>query len=106
MTRAFCGCGLPSVDSSALLVLGRFDTGQPPAGLPAIVRVSTKSIADVVSRGVSCLIERPAGGTRFEPVPIGLHFARLCYHERLYPLIFTVSALERVYCLRNEEQRS
>ena len=29
----------------------------------------------------------------FEPSPIGLYFAKLWYSERLYPLIFTVSAL-------------
>jgi squalene-hopene/tetraprenyl-beta-curcumene cyclase len=28
-----------------------------------------------------------------EPSPIGLYFAKLWYYEKLYPLIFTVSAL-------------
>jgi squalene-hopene/tetraprenyl-beta-curcumene cyclase len=28
-----------------------------------------------------------------EPSPIGFYFAKLWYYEKLYPLIFTVSAL-------------
>jgi squalene-hopene/tetraprenyl-beta-curcumene cyclase len=30
----------------------------------------------------------------FEPSPIGLYFAKLWYSEKLYPLIFAVSALK------------
>ena len=37
---------------------------------------------------------------RFPAAPIGLYFARLWYHERLYPLIATVSAL-RVLCAKS-----
>ena len=33
------------------------------------------------------------GRTDFEPSPIGLYFANLWYSEKLYPLIFSVSAL-------------
>jgi squalene-hopene/tetraprenyl-beta-curcumene cyclase len=33
--------------------------------------------------------------------PIGLYFSQLWYHERLYPLVFTVAALERVQGARN-----
>lgn len=41
------------------------------------------------------LAEHTAEGTRFEPSPIGLYFAKLWYWDRLYPLIFTVAALGR-----------
>jgi hypothetical protein len=34
-----------------------------------------------------------AHGTRFPTAPIGLYFARLWYHERLYPVIWTLGAL-------------
>jgi len=34
-------------------------------------------------------------GRRFRTRPIGLYFARLWYSERLYPLVYGVSALER-----------
>jgi len=52
--------------------------------------------ADVaVARACRWLAERTSEGTRFEPSPIGLYFAKLWYWDRLYPLIFTVGALER-----------
>jgi squalene-hopene/tetraprenyl-beta-curcumene cyclase len=48
-----------------------------------------------VARGSRWLAERTAEGTSFPPSPIGLYFAKLWYWDRLYPLIFTVGALER-----------
>ena len=33
-------------------------------------------------------------GTRFPTAPIGLYFARLWYHEQLYPVIWTLGALK------------
>jgi squalene-hopene/tetraprenyl-beta-curcumene cyclase len=50
---------------------------------------------DAVARGRRWLVERTAGGTTFEPSPIGLYFAKLWYWERLYPLIFSAAALGR-----------
>lgn len=44
-------------------------------------------------RGVAWLIERVESGAWREPAPIGFYFAKLWYHERLYPLIWTVGAL-------------
>ena len=49
-----------------------------------------------VFAGVSWLIKRTEGGKRMDPSPIGCYFAKLWYFERLYPLIFTVAALEKV----------
>jgi squalene-hopene/tetraprenyl-beta-curcumene cyclase len=46
------------------------------------------------SRGLAWLIERTNLGRNFEPTPIGFYFARLWYYERLYPIIFSVAALE------------
>jgi squalene-hopene/tetraprenyl-beta-curcumene cyclase len=46
-------------------------------------------------RGVAWLIERVNTGQWREPSPIGFYFARLWYYERLYPMIFTVGALNR-----------
>lgn len=45
--------------------------------------------------GVKFLIEHTETGTRFPPQPIGFYFAKLWYYEKLYPMIWTVSALER-----------
>ena len=45
--------------------------------------------------GVEWLIGRVETGTWIKSEPIGFYFARLWYFEKLYPLIFTVSALRR-----------
>ena len=45
--------------------------------------------------GISWLIDRVVDGSVSVPTPIGFYFARLWYFERLYPLIFAVSALRR-----------
>jgi squalene-hopene/tetraprenyl-beta-curcumene cyclase len=49
-----------------------------------------------IERGISWLIEGTAEGREMAPVPIGLYFARLWYFEDLYPLIFSLQALEKV----------
>jgi len=49
-----------------------------------------------LERGVAWLVGRVESGTWREPAPIGFYFAKLWYHERLYPLIWTVGALGRV----------
>ncbi len=69
-----------SIEETALAVEAL--TGMPGSG-------------DAVSRGSRWLVERTAEGTRFEPSPIGLYFAKLWYWERLYPVVFTVAALGR-----------
>lgn len=47
-------------------------------------------------RGGQWLVDRVEDGTYREPSPIGFYFAKLWYHERLYPQIFMVSALARL----------
>ncbi len=46
-----------------------------------------------VERGLAWLVDRTNGGRDFPASPIGLYFASLWYSEKLYPLIFAVSAL-------------
>lgn len=81
-----------SIEETALAVEALAGTLEPRSNNNA----PGDSVTSALERGVAWLVERTRGGTRFEPVPIGLYFARLWYSERLYPLIFTVSALERV----------
>jgi squalene-hopene/tetraprenyl-beta-curcumene cyclase len=57
---------------------------------------TTRKVHDSIERGCAWLVEHTDAGTRFDPAPIGLYFAKLWYFERLYPLIFTVAALDRV----------
>ena len=44
-------------------------------------------------KAASWLISATRGGTHFPPAPIGLYFARLWYHEQLYPVVWTLQAL-------------
>lgn len=53
-----------------------------------------------VDRGTAWLVEQVEAGSWREPAPIGFYFAKLWYFEKLYPLIFTASALGRVAVLR------
>jgi squalene-hopene/tetraprenyl-beta-curcumene cyclase len=52
--------------------------------------------------GISWLIDRVGDGSVSVPTPIGFYFARLWYFERLYPLIFAVSALRRAVEISEE----
>ena len=52
-------------------------------------------LAPAVERGVRWLIETTDEGRFFPTAPIGLYFAKLWYSEKLYPLSFTVAALEQ-----------
>ena len=55
-----------------------------------------EALLSALATGATWLIERVESGTWTEPSPIGFYFAKLWYFERLYPLIFTVGALNRV----------
>jgi squalene-hopene/tetraprenyl-beta-curcumene cyclase len=75
-----------SVEETALALEALVDAHRrgikiPPADLPG---------------AVAWLVERVESNTWREPAPLGFYFARLWYFERLYPLIFTVSALRTV----------
>jgi squalene-hopene/tetraprenyl-beta-curcumene cyclase len=61
--------------------------------------VAAGALRATVDRGVARLLDLTADGTGFPPAPIGFYFARLWYHERLYPVIFALQALERAACL-------
>ncbi|MDA1158689.1 MAG: hypothetical protein O2983_03685, partial [Planctomycetota bacterium] len=52
--------------------------------------------------GISWLIDKVGDGSVSVPTPIGFYFARLWYFERLYPLIFAVSALRRAVEISEE----
>jgi squalene-hopene/tetraprenyl-beta-curcumene cyclase len=46
-----------------------------------------------LARGISWLVDAVESGRYRESAAIGLYFARLWYYEKLYPMIFVVSAL-------------
>jgi len=67
---------------------GRVDEGQSH-------RSAIRNPQSAIAAGVAWLIEHTDRGRAMPPAPIGFYFAKLWYFERLYPLIFTVSALEQ-----------
>jgi squalene-hopene/tetraprenyl-beta-curcumene cyclase len=84
--------GLPaSVEETALTVEALAKVLAQPQG-----RTLSSELAPAVERSVRWLIETTDEGRFFPTAPIGLYFAKLWYFEKLYPLIFTVAALEQV----------
>lgn len=73
-----------SIEETALAVEALAACARRPAKDP---------IEPAISRGIAWLHEHTQDS--FEPSPIGLYFAKLWYSEKLYPLIFTIAALER-----------
>lgn len=53
----------------------------------------SESLQVSISKGLNWLIEAVESGCYRQPSPIGFYFAKLWYYEKLYPIIFTVSAL-------------
>lgn len=60
-----------------------------------------KSAMEAVCRGAQWLLRNTDQGRSTPASPIGLYFARLWYFEELYPIIFTLSALDKVGRLLN-----
>ena len=58
------------------------------------------AIHSAISRGSGWLAAAIESGRWRTPAPIGFYFAKLWYHERLYPLIFSVGALTHLANLR------
>jgi squalene-hopene/tetraprenyl-beta-curcumene cyclase len=54
------------------------------------------TVLDALTRGTAWLLARIESGEWTQPSPIGFYFAKLWYYEKLYPIIFTVGALNRV----------
>ncbi len=77
--------GAPStVEETSLAVRALFeDAGSGPGARAAR------------ARGLDWLVDRVESGRFLEAAPIGLYFARLWYHERLYPPAFLAGALRR-----------
>ena len=56
-------------------------------------RENARSVREAALKGATWLIEKVETGEWKQPSPIGFYFAKLWYYERLYPMIFTVRAL-------------
>jgi squalene-hopene/tetraprenyl-beta-curcumene cyclase len=53
------------------------------------------SLRPAIGRGLDYLVSAVESGRHRETAAIGFYFAKLWYHEKLYPLAFTVAALGR-----------
>jgi len=83
-TAAACGS---SVEETAWAVEGLL------AGLDNEVLGADNSLQTAIRQGVDWLVQAVEDGRHRQPAPIGFYFAKLWYYEKLYPLMFTVSAL-------------
>jgi squalene-hopene/tetraprenyl-beta-curcumene cyclase len=54
---------------------------------------SNQLCARSVQNGLNWLMDAVEQGRLGQPAPIGFYFAKLWYHERLYPMVFAASAL-------------
>lgn len=59
-----------------------------------------EALCSALTRGGAWLSEAIENERWQSPAPIGFYFAKLWYYERLYPLIFATSALNRLASLR------
>ena len=64
----------------------------------------TAEPADSIRHATDWLLRRVEDDTWTQPAPIGFYFAKLWYYERMYPMVFTVAALEAVARLEATEK--
>ena len=85
----------PSIEETALALdaLANLMSAIDAAPAAPTAVVEPERLRPAVAAAANWLIARTRGGRDFPAAPIGLYFAKLWYFERLYPLIFTVSAL-------------
>jgi len=62
----------------------------------ATQRQPSKQNTESLRQGSRWLVAAVQQGRHLQPSPIGFYFAKLWYHERLYPLIFATQALAEV----------
>jgi squalene-hopene/tetraprenyl-beta-curcumene cyclase len=72
---------LPSVEETAMAIEALLAAPESPA------------VATVLAEAIPWLVRAIREGRHREATPIGLYLAKLWYHEKLYPLTFSVAAL-------------
>jgi squalene-hopene/tetraprenyl-beta-curcumene cyclase len=90
-----------AVDALAALALASSASPSPlssrssASAQPVLSSSQLPAVREAIARGAAWLVEATARGTATPPSAIGFYFAKLWYHERLYPLIFATAALGR-----------
>ncbi|MDB5297237.1 MAG: shc 2, partial [Phycisphaerales bacterium] len=83
----------PSIEETALAVEAIADLLAEGQHSDRRDQLPVDDLRTAAERGVAWLVERTRRGTEFPPTPVGFYFAKLWYWERLYPLVWTASAL-------------
>ena len=80
----------------------RQNTNVPPYTPPSHPGGSEEqTIHAALVRALAWLVRAVQEGRHRQPEPIGLYFARLWYYEKMYPLVFALSALgQAIVCLQ------
>ena len=64
---------------------------------------STRDAQQTITKGLTWIIKSVETGRFRENSVVGFYFAKLWYHEKLYPLTFTVSALGKAQQLIDDD---
>ncbi len=84
------------------------DATTPPSIEETAVALHALSLSDsppsTLRPSLAWLLTATRHGTHFPPAPIGLYFARLWYHEQLYPVIWTLGALQAARKVMDREK--
>jgi squalene-hopene/tetraprenyl-beta-curcumene cyclase len=89
------GLGAPSSIEETALALDVLVAPSASDGNSPSPRLRSGLHEDAVNKGLAWLVSKIEAGGLSHPSPIGFYFAKLWYYEKLYPIIFTVSALGR-----------
>jgi squalene-hopene/tetraprenyl-beta-curcumene cyclase len=82
---------VPSVEETSVVVhVLSLALRAPQLQMPEEVR---GNVLSALERGVAWLLKETRRGTDFPSAPIGLYFARLWYHEVIYPVVWSLGAL-------------
>ena len=78
----------------------RLSPGVESPDHPLINLIDLEKVRTAIKHGIDWLMNETDLGQKFDPCPIGFYFAKLWYFEKLYPLIFTIAAMEAVGAMR------
>lgn len=94
------GKGTPSSIEETALALDALARGGSTRSEPERGKIQA-----ALERGFRWLSSATDEGKVFPVTPIGFYFAKLWYHERLYPQVWTVSALESLLAFTDRSNR-
>jgi squalene-hopene/tetraprenyl-beta-curcumene cyclase len=86
----------PTIEETALALSAIATCQNIEAGLrPHDRNWLPKPRVQMVADAAKWLLSATQNGTHFPATPIGLYFAKLWYHEKIYPVVWTLGALQQ-----------